>query len=136
MDDELPSLSRAAGKHRPEDRNIQPSLQWSKGHLHVRRPRHLRRLYPTGPLLRLLLQARTPSSGLLGAIIPGELGGIHGDHAAYASREHALPLTLTDLLAVVGPGNGLGGPFLLEEGLVRGRGIPEAAEVIQVIFAP
>lgn len=130
MNNELPSLSRAASKHRPEDRNIQPSLQRSKGHLRKRRPRHLPGL-PTW-----LLQAGTTSGGHMGAVILGELCGVHGHHTPYAPREHALPLTLTDLFAVVGTGHGLGGPFLLEEGLVRDRGILEAAEVIQVIFAP
>lgn len=130
MDDKLPGLSCAAGKEGPEDGNIQPPLQGSERHLSVRNEFGLDGLPPT------LLKARATASRNLRSIVGRQVGRAHGDNAANAAGEHALPLAFSDLFTVVGASEGLGCPFLLEKCAVRRGWAAESLQVIQVVFAP
>lgn len=129
VDNKLSRLPCTARKQSSEDSNIQPTLQGSESHLCIR---NKTRSVPAAALA----QTRATASRLLRAIIGRQIGRVHGDDAADALREHALPLALADLLAVVGTRNRLGSPFLLEESSVRGSWGAESLQVIQVIFAP
>lgn len=134
---ELSGLSRTAGKHGSEDGNVQPPLHGGKRHVHVGR----RGLGLDGvgiPVWRLVL-AGASAGGLLGAVELGHVPRVHVDDRQEAAAEHALPVTLPDVLAVVGTHQALGPPFLLEEGLlVAGAdlGVPLPRDVEQVVFVP
>lgn len=173
VNDELPRLSRAAGKQSPEDGHIYPPLQRSVGHvhiwglaaelLHVRLlPRQtlnlldqvqiglrleswlsfvgrLAALMPGRDILEAgLVLAGTSARGLLGAVIVGHVDGIHVDDGQHAAVEHALPLALLDVLAMVGAGQCLCVPFLLEEGPgdVVGYCSLNLGQVVEVVLVP
>ena len=132
MNNKLPRLPRTTRKQRPENSRIQPPLQRRKRHLRKRRKffllctLHLPRTH----------DPRATTAGSNRPIVLGQPCSVHGDDAADAAGEHALPLGFRDLFAVVCASGGFGGPFLLEEGAVVGAGIAEALEVIEVVFAP
>lgn len=130
VDNKLPGLPCTAGKEGPEDRNIQPPLQGSKRHLSVGSELGLDRLPAS------LLEPRASTSRNLRSIICRQVGRVHRDDTANAAREHALPLTLTDLFAMVGAGEGLGCPFLLEECAIGSGWAAESLQVIQIVLAP
>lgn len=130
MNNELTRLSCTAGKERSEDGNIQPTLEGCESHLGVGND------FGRTTLVALGLKTGAPTSRDLGSIIGGKVGGVHGDDAADALGEHALPLTFTDLFAVIGTSESLGGPFLLEECTVRGGRASQSLQIIQVVFAP
>lgn len=50
--------------------------------------------------------------------------------------EHALPVSLFYVGTVIGSRHGLGGPFLLEEGLVTDERSGEARQVVEVVLVP
>jgi hypothetical protein len=71
-----------------------------------------------GAILSLCdVETRTTTSSLLGAICTGEEFVVHGNNSGEATVKHAGPFSFADLLAVVGTGQRLCQPFLLEEGL-------------------
>ena len=132
MDHKLPRLPRTTRKQCPKNSRIQPPLQRRKRHLRKRRKflllctLHLPRTH----------YSRTTTARSNRPVVLGQTCSVHGDDAANAAREHALPLGFGNLFAVVCAGGGFGGPFLLEEGAVVGAGVAEALEVIKVVFAP
>ena len=129
MNNELPRLSRATSKQSPEYSRIQPPLHRSVRHVHVRRPRNR-------PLLDLSIRARSSPRRLLRAIKPGKIGEAHGHDRGKFGPEHALPLLLPDLFAVVGARRRLGLPLLLEEGVLCYPLACRVGEVVEVVFVP
>lgn len=137
VDTELPGLSRTAGKHGPKNGDIQSSLHGSKSHLHVRSgdARIDAAAVPIGPLV----SPRPSAGGQFGAIILGHVFGVHVDDAQEPAAEHALPLALDDVLAVVGAQHTLGKPFLLEEGwgsFEADLGVFHLGDVEEIVFVP
>ena len=68
----------------------------------------------------------------------GHVDGVHVDDGEHAPAEHPLPFPLLDVLAVVGAGEGLCGPFLLEEGApdeVR-DGLVDFRQIEEIVFVP
>lgn len=68
----------------------------------------------------------------------GEVFWGHVDGGAETAGEHALPLLLGDVLAMVASGHGFGGPFLLEKSFAT-VGIEASGHhdhVIQVVLVP
>ena len=137
MDAHLPSLTSTAGEHGAEDRDVESALHGGECHLHVRgmdAPFNLSDI-PVG----LLVLAGTAAGSKLGAVVAGHVGRVHVDDAQQAATEHALPLALDDVLAVVAPQHSLGPPLLLEEGLMALRpnfGIPHPEDVEEVVLVP
>lgn len=136
MDAHLPGLPCAAGKQGTEDGDIEAALHGAVYHLHVGGV--LGRLGL--PALALLLGGRGTSGaaagGMLAAVVSGEVARVHVDNAGKAAAEHALPLPLADVLAVVGARGSLGHPFLLEEGFGSYMWFPEPGEVKEVVLVP
>lgn len=68
----------------------------------------------------------------------GHVLGVHVDDGQQASAEHALPLALFDVLAVVGAGECFGCPFLLEEcsGDKVRDGSRDSSKVEEVVLVP
>ena len=135
MNNKLSCLPRTARKQRPEDRRIQSPLHRCKSHIHKRdRGR--------APLISIsnvanstpaLVSAGAAAGSLLGAVEGGQVAEVHGDDGLDARGEHALPLLLADLLAVVGARGGLGLPLLLEVGAAD-LGAAELGEVVEVVL--
>lgn len=124
VDDELPRLADTAGEQSAEDGRVKTPLQREVGHLHVRRHgRSARLLQAVG--------AHAAARSLLGAVVAGEVAVVHGDDGGQVAAEHVLPLLLADVLAVVGAGARLGGPFLLEVGAGGDVGGSELGEGVQ-----
>lgn len=134
---EMPCLAGAAGEHGAEDGDVEAALHGGEGHVHV-----------GGDGLgldRVLLPALdnvlagAPTGGHLGAVVLGHVARVHVGDAEQPAAEHALPVALLDVFAVVGAEQALGPPFLLEEGLVVGEadlGVPLPPEVVEVVLAP
>ena len=92
-----------------------------------------------GPINGRLVPARAAAIGVLGAVVEGHVFRGHVDNAKQAAAEHAFPLALDDVLAVVATEHALGPPLLLEEGLVVGLAdsrVPHLEEVVQVVLVP
>ena len=139
MQDELAGLSRAAGKEGAEDGDVEATFHGGEDHLHVRGwSVHVApipgRIFVLGPWPQA--PAGPAAGGLLAAVVLGHVRRVHVDGRDQAAAEHALPLVLLDVLAVVAAGHGLGDPFLLEEGLVLEQGCSQAPEVEQVVLVP
>lgn len=68
----------------------------------------------------------------------GHVDGVHVDDGEHAPAEHSLPFPLLNVLAVVSSGEGLGGPFLLEEGAPDEvwDGLLDLSQVEEVVFVP
>jgi len=54
--------------------------------------------------------------GELAAIMPSHIPGVHVDDGSNTATEHALPMELFDVLAMVGASQRFRVPFLLKEG--------------------
>jgi hypothetical protein len=134
---ELSRLSRTAGKHGSKNGNVQSPLHGRKGHVHVRRDGLGR--YALGVPHWLCVLAGASAGSLFGSVELGHVPRVHVDDGQEAPAEHAFPVTLPDVLAVVGTQQTLGPPFLLEEGLLvadADLGVPLPREVVEVIFVP
>lgn len=116
MDAHLSSLPGTACEHGPEDGNIQPPLHWSESHVHV--GCGLFRFDSTCIPARWLVLAGTSAGCLLATIELGHVLRVHVGDGKQPPAEHALPITLLYVLAMVGSQKTLGSPFLLEEGVV------------------
>lgn len=137
MDDKLSGLAGAAGEESTPDGGVEPSLGRKICHVHVWRC--LLVLSFSARVFDVVagfVKARTASGSLIRAICAGEETVIHGDNGGKTTIEHAGPFAFTDLLAVVGTGQGLCQPFLLEEGLFDGEGREHARDVVQGPFRP
>lgn len=82
--------------------------------------------------------AGASACGLFRSVGAGHVRWVHVDHRAQTAAEHAFPLALADVFAVIGAGKSLCRPFLLEEGSVEKDGDfdPEASEVVEVVLVP
>lgn len=83
-----------------------------------------------------VLLARTPARRQLRSIVFCQISMVDRDDSVEAWCEHALPLFLSDLLAVVCSRGGFGGPFLLEMcaiGILMRR---HPTEVVEIVFVP
>ncbi|RYP06188.1 hypothetical protein DL765_009595 [Monosporascus sp. GIB2] len=137
MDAQLSGLARAAGEHGAEDGDVEAALHGGEGHLHVGGEGAPADglLVPAGRLVA----ARAPAGGQLGAVVARHVGRVHVGDAQQAAAEHALPLALDHVLAVVRPQHALGPPLLLEERLAVRRadlGAPHPHQVVQVVLVP
>ena len=103
----LARLSHAAGKQCPVHCGVEAPLQGGIGHLHVRC-----RYIILGPDRC----TRSPARRKATAVVLGQVSRANADDSWEATTEHALPLVLLDMLAMVGARDFLSEPFLLEEG--------------------
>lgn len=135
MNHKLTSLAGTTGKQSPKDSHIQTTLQRSKRHL--REGNILFRLLdPQHRPVRLVGETGATAGSGPRAVVLGQIVRVHGDHAADARGEHALPLALADLFAMVGASDALGFEFLLEVGAKGGGRGAHPRQVKQVVFAP
>lgn len=132
VDNKLSRLPGTTRKQSPENSRIQPPLQRRERHLRKRR-KLLRRssllftiTFAQSVHLPSTLQSRATTSGNLRPVVLGQPSSVHGDDAADAAGEHALPLRFGDLFTVVCASGGFSGPLLLEEGSVAGAWVAEA----------
>lgn len=131
MDAQLPRLTSAAGEHGAEDGDVEAPLHGGEGHLHVGGEDALAdALVAPGGALVL---PGTAAGGQLGPVVEGHVGGVHLGDAQQAAAEHALPLALDHVLAVVRPQHPLGPPLLLEERLHVARPDPRVSHPHQVV---
>lgn len=128
---EMACLAGAAGEQGAENGDVKAALHGGEGHIHVRGG-DLGRDHALVPRVFGVL-AGTPTGGHFGAVELGHVARVHVGNTKQAPAEHALPVALLDVLAVVGSEQTLGPPFLLEEGLVVGEadlGISLSEEVV------
>ncbi len=146
MDNKLARLPRAACKQGSEYGNVQPPLHRRVRHLHIGRRVLVLQIggFKRGGIREFhalvflegerLVPAAPAAGGLLGAVELGHVARVHVDHGGHAAVEHALPLLLLDVLAVIAAGQGLGRPFLLEECARDEVRDPGPEYVVEVVF--
>lgn len=129
--DMLSRLPRTARKQRPEDSCVQSPLHGIISHVHIwRSPR------PRRANIRTTIQTTSSSRGLLAAVKLRQGFVVHGHDGGDSFAEHALPLFLTHLLAMIGPRERLRLPFLLEIRLASDLRYSRAGDVVEVDFVP
>lgn len=86
----------------------------------------------------IVLATGTTTGGLFGSVIGSKVGRVKLDGRQETAGEHARPISLSDVSAVVASGNGFGHPFLLEESalVATRRSDLEAGQVIEVELVP
>ena len=130
MNYKLPCLGGATGEQRTKDGGIKPSLQWCVHHLHVRRGQDSFRLF-------LKVGTGSTASSLLGTVFARQVKVSHRNNGGQTWTEHAFPLSLSNLLSVIGTSQSFGLPFLLKEGpALFDADFRQSRKVIEIVFVP
>ena len=129
VNDKLSCLPRTTGKERSKDGGVQPSLNRGIDHVHIWSSRH--------QLLRFdRVRSRASPRSLFGAVESSEVGVIHRDDGGQMGLEHALPLLLSNLFAVVITTDRLGRPLLLKERSQIYSDFGRPRKIIEIVLVP